>query len=243
MRGVRSLSGLAGPVASLAQAGGGSSVLTGAATFTDFGTFSWVVPDGVTMVSAVCVGAGSANYSSTTYPGTSSSISRGATTLCLGVGDGSGDTVVRDGGGDGYHGAAGGYSANGNSGLGGAPAAKIFKGCGGVGLWGEGPSATPNSGGSGSGGQIGRHVADIIGGDFGGASYGGNTARFGGGLSYVNSLAVTPGETLTIIVGEPGSTNDAIGGCGGVNIVWGRGDFPNLDGVTVTDGTIEIGAI
>ncbi|WP_083098495.1 hypothetical protein [Pseudophaeobacter leonis] len=28
---------------------------------------------------------------------------------------------------------------------------------------------------------------------------------------------------------------------GGVNIVWGRGDFPSLDGVTVTATSIDIG--
>ena len=63
MRGVRSLAGLAGPGASLAQAGGGSITLAGAAVFMDAGTYSYVVPSGVTKVSMVCVGGGASNCS------------------------------------------------------------------------------------------------------------------------------------------------------------------------------------
>ncbi len=155
----------------------------------------------------------------------------------------SGDTPVRDGGGDQLSGAPGGYSGDGNSGTGGAPAYASTKGCGGVGLWGEGPSAVPNSGAGGAGGQAGQNGKNgTSGGGFGAAGYGANAGCHGGGLSFVNSVSVTPGETLTVEVGVPPQGRyGRVPARGGVNIVWGRGDFPNLDGVTVTATSIDIG--
>lgn len=238
---IRHLRSLAGPESSLAQVGkGGSTSAHGAATFTRPGSYSWTVPDGVTRISIVCVGAGGG---SATASNPNTIVSRGATVLCSAVSGKqtvAGNGGVKDGGGAGASGAsgsggAGGYSADGNSGAGGSGASSTWAG-GGVGLWGIGPSGAVGTGQGGSGGIDGNDpsTVDGIGGDFGGG------ARAGGGgeLSYVNDIAVTPGETLSVSVpagqnrpGGPIETGSRISGNGGVNIVWGMGNFPALDGI------------
>jgi PKD repeat protein len=92
---------------------------------------------------------------------------------------------------------------------------------GGGGGGGHGPNGSNvgSSGGAGSGGS---------GGTYGGGSglgFGGGAGGGGGAKSYVNDLAVTPGQSLTVTVGAAG---DAGAGVGAVRIIWGTGrSFPN----------------
>lgn len=246
---LKSVAGAQNSIKDAGAGGGGGPV--GAATFKNPGTYSWTVPDGVTEVAIVCIGAGSGYlYSNDVLaPGVSSSVARGGSVLCRGIGGNSGDSPVRDGGGDQYQGAPGGYSDDGNSGAGGAAACASYKSSGGVGLWGEGPSggAYTHQGGSGGQASLDDGRADSkFGGLFGGAAYGKpDNTYHGGGLSYKNNVSVTPGETLTVVVGAGGNSNRNSGyrgGDGGVNIVWGRGSFPSLDGVTVYRHGPEIGS-
>jgi hypothetical protein len=52
-------------------------------------------------------------------------------------------------------------------------------------------------------------------------------------LRYVNNISVTPGESLTVIVGAGGNgtNNTGFGGVGGVRVVWpgGTRSFPSTD--------------
>lgn len=244
MRGVRSLSGLAGANASLKDAGGGGGAEYGSVQFIAVGATSWTVPDGVTTIYAVCVGGG--GFYSTS--GGQSSIKRGATVLCSanggdggsGSGTGPGGTGgVKDGGGDGgdgtavYAGGAGGYSGAGgtNNGAGsGGGGGSGASGGGGVGIWGEGTSGA-GGGFGGSGGSdyyTGTSTQDH-GGNFGG---GGSNEGGGGELSWVNDVSVTPGEVLTITVGAGAINDNFSGGHGAVAIYWGNcGTFPDLANV------------
>lgn len=190
------------------------------------GTYSWVVPAGVTAISAVAVNA-SQNYGS--------GIKRDSTVLL------SGDTALGSGvggGNGGYYGigsagaGAGGYSGNGgNSGFGGGNNGSGGGGGGvntlasarggGVGLKGEGAS--------GLGGNPGEH-GSIPPGDVarGAGRAGGSQNSYAGNLRWKNDIAVTPGETLTVII----ATGYSVAECdGGVRIIWGGGrSYPSNAG-------------
>lgn len=128
------------------------------------------------------------------------------------------------------------------------------KGGGGVGLYGIGSNGTSGSnGGSGGENGTGYNVAPNnwgseankvprLGGRFGGGSAPiGNLIAGGGGgeNSWVNNIAVTPGETLVVTIGWPGATMETtypnssghglqqFAATGALRIIWGKGrSFP-----------------
>lgn len=202
----------------------------------------WVVPPGVTSISAVAVQAGGSS------PG--ALIQRGAAVLLraqngarIGDGGGEGGTVGNSGivhgttaahyqnGGPG----AGGYSGNGGDGAWWVPVSFSHRGetagmggggggggssirwpdaeqpdnlsaGGGVGLYGQGASGEPGLPGSGGTGAT-----------YGGCYWNATPIR-GGALAWKNSIAVTPGETLAISIGE---RSHSYSGPGAVRIIWG----------------------
>lgn len=211
------------------------------------GTYSFVVPAGVSSIHAALVG-GSGNKLS--------AIRRGSTVLLsnnspigavFGGGDGGWAGGYASGGGNG----AGGYSGvggNGNIGVeiygdgepgaggggGGGRSASSSSGRqhgGGVYLHGEGASG---AGGRGSPWTLPGHGSDLGEGQPRGAGrYGFNTSspsEVGGNLRYTKTaITVTPGETLTIVVAPAisSSSSDVTTG-GGVRIIWGEGrSYPN----------------
>ncbi len=81
-------------------------------------------------------------------------------------------------------------------------------------------TGTPNTGEAGQYGIGGRY-----GGGGGGSSInaGGGGGGAGGGLVWQNNIAVTPGENITVVVGEGGESGAsyaADGQCGAVRIIW-----------------------
>ena len=156
------------------------------------------------------------------------------------------------GGAGGYsgNGGAGGTSSNasGSSGSGGAGGGGAYSSSGGgasgggVGLYGQGNDGIGGSwsgglGGGGSGGNNGANSSQygaVNGGSYGGGGGGyGGTSSYGpgagGGLAYANSLSVTPGSTITVVVGAGGWLGgvDSAGASGAVRIIWGYGrSFP-----------------
>ena len=204
-------------------------------------TWSWVVPAGVTSISAVTVGPGAVP------PG--ASIKRGATTLLsagstIGAGIGGGNGGVNGvgesagGGGAGGYSGAGGAGANpgdpGGGGVGGAGggggggvASPFYAGGlgGGVGLNGVGVSGSGGSTGGTDGGP-GGDGSQLSGSGAYGAGRGAYSTFYsatGGNLRYLNGIAVTPGETLTLSV--DGVPVGYLGGgpttAGAVRIMWG----------------------
>ncbi|MFG1270753.1 hypothetical protein V5F40_22645 [Xanthobacter sp. DSM 14520] len=127
----------------------------------------------------------------------------------------------------------------------------VVQGGGGTGLYGYWTAPNPPPGGrggqtvrdnSGPFGTAGAVIRDgvyggQVGGDFGGGAAAGGYLKGGRGgeLAWKNKIPVTPGETLSIVVGAPGfnctnpctTANTAYGGKGGVRILWGAGrSFP-----------------
>ncbi len=150
-----------------------------------------------------------------------------------GIGNGTGTTQVAGGDGAGGGGGGGGWASG-----------------GGVGIYGQGPSGSGSSigaaegGGGGSGGVDGKTYTDgsnsssLIqrGGAFGGG--GGSTYYYGGsggGLGWKNSIAVQPGTTYTVVVGDGGLPDvqwqyAGQGGSGAVRIIWGPDrSFPSTN--------------
>lgn len=149
-----------------------------------------------------------------------------------------GDGTYSGGGGGG----AAGYSANGNTasggcggyGTGGHPnPGDSGSGGGGVGLLGVGSSGSNGggSGGAGTGGSGGANGSSFaVGGDPPGGNYGGgkgghydnsvsNASGFkGGALAYKNSVAVSPGSSVTVRVTSTATTG---GQNGAIRIMWG----------------------
>lgn len=219
----------------------------GQAEYLTPGTFSFVVPAGVTQIHAAVVN-GSGN--------TLSAIRRGGVTLIdgnstvgasFGGGDGGSAGGKASGGGNG----AGGYSGDGGNGHigvdgygdgepgaggggGGGRSASSSSGRqhgGGVYLHGEGASG---AGGRGSPWTLPGHGSDLgEGAPRGAGRYGVNASspsEAGGNLRYTKTaITVTPGETLTIVVAPAisSSSSDVTTG-GGVRIIWGEGrSYPN----------------
>lgn len=176
-------------------------------------SFSFVVPDGVTKISAVIVGD-----SNTRILRGATILLTAVTALGAGVGGGNGG-AAGTGGGDPGGGGAGGYTGNGGAGGSSvlAPAPSSFTG-----------SAGASGAGGGGGGGGGKHLTAGVGGRGGGVRLTGqgnngaggavNTAgvsgsinigsgsAYGGGakgvagapLRWMNDIPVTPGETLTV---------------------------------------------
>lgn len=115
-----------------------------------------------------------------------------------------------------------GISGNGASGAGGAGGGGGYAG-----------------GGGGSGGGVGAAAGSNHGGAGGFPGGGGGTAVWvyfsvgggGGALAYANSITVTPGQTIPVIVGAGGAVGDGLAGVGAggaVRIIWGAGRaFPS----------------
>lgn len=204
---------------------------------------NWVVPDGVYEISAVVVNAGQeAGFG--TQP---TQIKRGATILLSATMAMTGDVGGGNGGpsgtgagprGGGAGGGAGGYTGNGgpganwvNDGLGYPIAASGSNGNGGggggggvaggssggaYGGGGVGLLGTGTNGAGGSPGNNGGHGSQRAGSGAYGAPQSGVP---GGNLRWRNGIAVTPGETLTLI----GTGFYRYGGQGALRIMWGGG--------------------
>lgn len=210
--------------------------------FLSQGTSNLVVPAGVSQLHVALVG-GSGN--------TLSQLRRGATVLIssdsaisshIGGGDGGFATTGTGSGGGG----AGGYSSSGGGGGHGSGGVFGNGGDGGGGGGGGGaadssPSTRQNGAGvylhgegvSGAGGKRSGAVLPVHGSNFGEGSPRGagrkavdasNLAMAGGNLRYtITPLAVTPGETLQVVVGSRPSTGGTNEMQGGVRIIWGEG--------------------
>ena len=202
------------------------------------GPFNFVVPDGVTKISAVLVGA---------YLGifrVSTPLLAGYTPIGSGVGGGDGGSP---GGGDGRPGGggAGGYTDNGGKGgdsvQAPAPTSYIGSyGSAGLGGGGGGGGGRDSSGSAGAGGGVrltgqgnnGAYGAPNYNGGDGssnigsGSAYGGGLpGRAGANLRWLNDIPVTPGETLKIEILSASQFTS------GVRIMWGGGrSFPSNAG-------------
>lgn len=194
------------------------------------GTYSFVVPTGVTSIHAAVVGA---------------SISRGAATLmssdsAIGAAFGGGDGGSASGSTSGGGGGAGGYSGNGGDGHPGEVA--FGNGSAGAGGGGGGGRSAASSGGQ-HGGGVYLHGAGTSGaggtassppgagsnlgegaprgaGNKGGSPRGSTPGR---NLRYTKTaIAVTAGEMLTVVVSAQRTGGDATTS-GGARIIWGAG--------------------
>lgn len=196
-------------------------------------SFSFVVPDGVTKISAVVVGNG---FTLISRGGTV--LLSGTTTLGGDVGGGNGG-AAGTGDGDPGGGGAGGYTGNGGAGGSSvlAPAPGSFTG-----------SAGASGAGGGGGGGGGKHLTGGVGGVGGsvrltgqgnngaggavntdggsgstniGSGYaygGGEKGVAGASLRWKNAIPVTPGETLTVA-----QTISTTNYTTGARIMWGGG--------------------
>lgn len=125
------------------------------------------------------------------------------------------------GGGGGSSGGAGGWGGSGNGGGPGNGAVtngSAGQQIGSVRANSSGGNTTSSGNGGGGGGQYGGG---------GGSGAGCFPAGSGGGLGYKNNIAVSPGQTYTVVVGYGGAANSGNaagngggGGCGGVRIIW-----------------------
>jgi hypothetical protein len=214
------------------------------------GTYSFVVPYGITSIHAALVG-GSGNTLSAIRRGASTLLSN-SSSISSSVGGGSGGlppagTPAQGGGGgaagyDGvaptYSGGNGGYYLDGiyygggNGGYGGAGGGAAGAntttrqhGGGvylhGVGSNGLGGTVSPNVK-PGHGSNLGEGVPRGAGRRWDSSS---NVAQAGGDLRYTKTaIAVTPGETLTIVVAALASSSGSeVTTGGGVRIIWGEG--------------------
>lgn len=216
----------------------------GEQTYTSSGTYTWIVPPGVTSISFVLIGGGAGGHMSFGGPGGSTKF--GSNSLMATGGNGSsggggapvntenatfgrnseGQGGIGVGGDANYTGGQGGQ--NGNAGH-----AATYTGNG------TGYSSTASAfqttfGGAGTNLSGGVNNIRNLGGD--GTAYGGGGgseknpsysgggrlgAGGGGGLMYKNNYPVIPGSSITITVGGGGSGQfGGRGGSGAVRIVW-----------------------
>jgi hypothetical protein len=206
-------------------------------------SYSFVVPDRVTTLGILCVGAEVARG---TLGGTlivSSGVYRAASTIGGDIGGGAGGAAgnrgltvgLSEAGGGG----AAGYSGDGGAGRsfnpgtdtqtpgtpssgaggGGGGGTPGYGDGGGIGVLGQGSNGTAGNPGSGG-------TASNYGGGSGGYASGsspfaqqGQTA--GRAVRYINNVSVTPGETLNVYL-PPGDTNAAMGDTA-CRIIWGPG--------------------
>ena len=211
-------------MAPLLMTAGGSP--QGQVEYLSNGSYSWVVPAGVTAISAVVVNASQNGLSSIKRGSTD--LLTGDTTLGGGVGGGNGGYYSLNSTGAG----AGGYSGNGGNGDVGAYANGSGGGGGGVNTFASargGGVGLKGEGASGAGGNPGNH-GSIPPGDVarGAGRAGGPQYSYAGNLRWKNDIGVTPGETLTVNVGYGYSVAECDGG---VRIIWGGGrSYPNNAG-------------
>lgn len=201
------------------------------------GTYSFIVPSGVTQVHA-CVVNGANNTLSAIRRGGTTLIS-GASTVNSAIGGGTGGAVTTNaasggagaGGYDGDGGAGGSGDSGGNGsgggggGGGGSATASLRQHGAGVYLHGAGESGVAGTTQYGipptAGSALGEGVPRGAGRRSSGSP---NLAMPGGSLRYTKTaIPVTPGETLTIIVGVKPSTDATDEMQGGVRIIWGNG--------------------
>lgn len=205
------------------------------------GTYSFVVPSGCYAIQA-CVVGGADN--------TLSAIRRGAVTLidcnstigsAFGGGNGGAATA---GSSDAGGGGAGGYSGDGGAGHPGTGGAYGNGSAGSGGAGGGGCSHSSQStrqdgagvylhgvGAAGAGGVVlgappghGSDLGEGLPRGAGREAVGATPALSGGNLRYTKTnIAVTPGETLTIVVGSRPLTNGTFEMFGGVRTIWGEG--------------------
>lgn len=216
----------------LLSAGGGAA---GAAPFT--GTSAGGIGSGGGTVDGVLLGGGSGGAGSGGGDNSNQAGGAGGAGGYSGNGGAGGNVFSAGGAGSGGGGAGGGGgSARGDSG-------------GGTGIYGEGSSGTSAGssipGGGGSGGSAGLSVSPFTGGLYGGGGSvertGGANGGAGGALRWINALAVTPGETLTVTVGAGGTAGGrgAAGGHGAARIVWGVGRAFPATNVGRLPGTVQ----
>ncbi|WP_313080425.1 hypothetical protein [Pulveribacter sp.] len=212
------------------------------------GTYSFPVPAGVTSIHAAVVGGSGNALSAIRRSGTELLSNTSTAGASFGGGDGGLGAGWPTGGGCG----AGGYSGNGGIGHNGSGAIYADGSAGAGGAGGGGCSASSSGGrqhgggvylhGEGASGAGGRrspftlpgHGSDLgEGAPRGAGRYGFNSSypsEVGGSLRYTKTaIAVTPGETLTIVVAPIASSagGEATTG-GGVRIIWGEGrSYPN----------------
>ena len=221
-------------------------------------TQSFVVPSGVYSICVVAVSVTAATACRLHRSG----VDLINTTAAIGTGNNGGGNGGAVGNNDpfvtGYDsyragGGAGGYSGNGGQGGTGSlyTGAAGFSGSGGGGGGGQGYSGNGSNpvaiGGSGGGVGLFGQSANGAGGSEGAkngqsgsqvlAPYvgGASTNAVGGNLRYRNNISVTPGETLTVVLGSTVATTPR---GPGMRIIWGAGRaFPTTDcGPTVPKG-------
>ena len=161
----------------------------------------------------------------------------GGAATCAGGGGAGGYTAA---GGAGGTGGGNGIAATGGGGGGGGCdlICNDFGGGGGgtgpygIGVSGAGGIAAGPTPGGGGGGSGGNNASNVMPGFPGGGAGGLQTSACGaggGGLGYKNTIAVTPGNSYTVVVGVGGTGYSGIyGGRGDVFIMWCSGKtFPN----------------
>lgn len=236
--------------------------------FTNPGNYVWTVPDGVTSVCCVVVGAGGSSYTAGTGSSFGSYVTAAGGTYNNPYSRAVyGGTHIQGGGRGGAAstskcgvytnrnscgGGAGGYTANGGDGL--ATQTNPASGGGGVGLYGgaegggggnQGGSCTgficlPGYGGSGGSTSSNTEYGGIVGGGAGRADATSASGGGGGALGWGNNIPVTPGQQITVVVGDSGALTGGLGegrgGKGAVRILWGAGRaFPNTNVSSATN--------
>lgn len=183
------------------------------------GTYQFVVPKNVSSICAVVVGGGGGQSS----PAGNTELV--GILLAKGGGNAASSTPIG--------GSVGGGNGGTGGGSGGGAGAKSGNG-GGVGLYGQGASGVFGGELSGSVDQPNsRTTRSISGSDAGGGVFGFATtsAGAGGDLRYMNNIAVSPDQIITVIVGAGGATPGSAGPTtappGAARIIWGEGrSFP-----------------
>ncbi len=205
-----------------------------------------VVPANVYFLSAVLVGMKNlATPLNTELKRGATVLLSSATAIGGAVGGGDGGTTSSGGGGAAGYSGNGGNGAtsstgNGTAGSGGGGGGGAGGGTvgGGVGLLGQGANGAAGVYGGAVNGGVGSPPASGV---IAGAGYGQTGAR-GGDLRWQNDIAVTPGETLTVVL----ATNTAPPGNGrnaAARIMWGGGrSFPMNAPATVAQGQQTITA-
>lgn len=203
------------------------------------GTYSFVVPAGVTSIHAAVVGAGRQTPSATgIYRGGTALITDSSTigTAFGGGNGGTGGSAYNGGGGgaggysgeggaghSGTGGVYGGGSAGAGGGGGGGRSAASFGGQHGGGVYLHGAGNSGAGGTSGSAPGTGSNLGEGSPRGGGHKGYSGSSAGPGGNLRYTKTaVAVTPGETLEVTIAPQPTGGDATTS-GGARIIWGAG--------------------
>jgi hypothetical protein len=229
----RRLTSLKGTGASLAQAGGDASTLASAAVFLDPGAFQWVVPNGVTKLTILCVGGGSSYSGSATRYGGDTFVDRAGTHLCYATGGNQDHAAIVA---DGFQTASGTVPRYSLNTVYVTRKPQYMNGTYySVELFGEGPAGqvlTTAGGYQNSENSSGYRYYYHYGGLPGGGGLG-----QAGTMAWVNEIPVTPGEILDLTVPALPSAytstatsnqNTYYGSSGGVVLCWGAGGYPRL---------------